>query len=1164
MDTHKTLAQGTQAGDGLHICLLGAPRLIEGQRPLPLAPVDALLLWRLADAGAQPGEPLARLLWPTQTPTAAGNNLRQRLFRLRRRQVPLQLHGGVLQLGEPATVDLLAPEPGRHFAPTVWSRSELLDGIDLPEGDLAELLAQGRERWQQRRLQLARRHAQDLQQQGDDAQALVWLQALWSALPEDEEVCRALMALHLRRGDRAAAVEAFEHTERSRRQQGLGMPEARSVALLQAALRDPGPAADGTGTPAGGGHVPRAGGAGPLPVALLRPPRLIERQDALQHLLAAWRDARLPLLLGEAGIGKSRLVQEAQALAAADGRQIVAVGCAGLGREPYALLAGLLERLLQAGAAEPDHAPPWDAADAPLLALLLPQRAAPPGSLAAHTVQGSATGVLLRGAACRALARSLKALSTRQPLLVVLDDLHLADDASLEALQSGLAGIVTATAPGCTWLLTARPAEMPPALQALLAPWREGPHLAEIVLTPWSAAGIGRLLDDLHWPATTDAADLQRQVGGNPFHVLEALRQAWTETDAAREGRPDMASTATQRILLRWHRLSEAARQLAELAALAGSSWRVELAAQALGQPLLALVDSWSELEAAQVFAPDAGTIGLAHDLVRVAVLEQLPAPRRQLLCERLATLLAERDDVASAELGRLWQEAARWSEAASAWAAAARQAHRLGRLVEQIQRARQALQAWQRAGQPEQAFDLWFDCSDAMTLTQGTTGLDALIDDLQAWADSPARRGRCAALRAFCRLNQSRLDEALALTDTAEAESPADDHALQIDLRRTRAQTLIVMGRIDLAAGCLQDQQARVDAHASGLQRLQHLATQSLLFNHLRQVNRSIEALQQASALARELGDPIEEVVHRQNLAVSLGHAGRLKEALATAAQAREMHTRLDSLTGLHGPISRINEAQLQLQFGRFGEAIQGLEQALADIPPAAAVWHHAARHRLALAWLWVGQLGRAGALLGDELPAGLPPATRSLREQLRALLLRLEDGRLGPPSPAERACLDRARAAWAALSAEQIPFEHQLRLCRGLPTREALAQLGPLADLAQQRGALGLARVARILHAQALGESQPQEAADRVEALLPGLAQALAVEWLPTEMLLTCAQLLEQAGRADAARRARCEALDWLAAAEAATPAPWHAGLRDRNPWHRALGVTPSAAAG
>lgn len=1177
MNPQKTPAQGPQAGDGLHICLLGVPLLTEGLLSAPLAPVDALLLWRLADEGAQPGDRLARQLWPAQTGKAAANNLRQRVFRLRRRRVPLLLEGGVLQLDSCAAVDLLAPDPDQHLSPAAWARSELLDGIDVDGGELFELLAQGRERWRRQRARLARSHVQALHDSGNLAMALAWLQALLLAEPDDEAACRAVMALHLQRGDRAAAVEAFEQTERHRSRSGLGPPDARSVALLQEALRD-GPAREAGSITAPTAEPPLLKSSGPngpaagrkaavpgrLPVALLRPPRLIERQEALQRVTQAWRRGQLPLLLGEAGIGKSRLAQELLAVAGEDGCRVWTLRCNELGDQPYALMAQLLQQLLQALPETARDALPWQDPDAAVLAPLLPPWASRLQAQGARGALVVGAGTLLRRAVRRWLAACLSQLAGTGPLLILLDDLHRADDASLEALQGGLPGAdLAATRQHTAWLATARPAELPAALSTLLDGLRSAQALEEVLLSPWSARGIAALLDDLHWPAAVDAAALQQRVGGNPFDVLEALRQAWSEDERQGEIRADPASTAAQRIMARHRRLSEPAQRLAELAALAGPCWRAHLGAGALGLPLLALTDSWRELEEAQFFATD-GTVGLAHDLVRVALLQQLPAERGRELSQTLATLLAEVHDVPPAELGRLWQAAGCWRQAAQAWSAASQHAGRLGRPFEVLQHARRAIQAWARAGEPGRAFDLWFHASDAMTLTQGTEGLDQLIDELQGWADTPARRGRCAALRAFCRVNQSRLDDALALTDIALKESPPDDHELRIDLLRTQAQTLIVQGRIEAAAELLAAQQPHVDAYATALQRLQHLATQSLLYNHQRQVDRSIQALQQASDLARELGDPIEEVVHTQNLAVSLGHAGRLNEALAAAGQACNMHERLGSLLGLHGPISRVNEAQIQLQFGRFGEAIVTLEGALAAIPPAAAVWYHATRHRLALAWLWVGQLGRAGALLNDELPDSLPPASRSLHAQLRAALMRFEDGRLGPPLPTERVHLERAQAVWEGVPVAQIPLEHRLRLCRSLKPEAALVETDELARSTARQGALGLELTARVLRAELLAQQDAGRAADDVEALLPRLPMGLTVEWLPSQLLLTCVQVLELAGRSTLAEQARRRAMVWLDTAESATPPEWRAGLRARNPWHRALSDMPASSPG
>ena len=306
-----------------------------------------MLAW-LALEGPTTRARLAALLWPGSDGETARNALRQRLFQLRR------LTGFELATGQ-ATLTL-----NERLTHDLSEADSLLGEADIESiaaGEFAHWLHAQRERRRQRRQLAVAARADAAEQAADWGGALTLSRELLTTEPVSEAAHRRLMRVHYLSGDRAAALLAFDQCERMLKDEVGARPSVETLALLATieAAAPPAPAVDR---------------AGPLPASVQRPPRLIGRDRELAELLRGMQAGQVVAVTGEAGMGKSRLLQT---LLAARTGLVYSAGRPGDAGVPFSTLARLLRAVLLRAAESSGHDPADTAVPRAEIARVLPE-----------------------------------------------------------------------------------------------------------------------------------------------------------------------------------------------------------------------------------------------------------------------------------------------------------------------------------------------------------------------------------------------------------------------------------------------------------------------------------------------------------------------------------------------------------------------------------------------------------------------------------------------------------------------------------------------------------------------------------------------------------------------------------------------------------------------
>lgn len=897
------------------------------------------LLAYLALEGPQDREHLANLLW--EGPGARAN-LRRELVRLRQTGVNLLAQGSRLALPE-LEVDVVAflnRYATRSYteALELW-RGEFLEGIHLLEApQFEEWLEFSRARLAERYEEALLAQVLALEKAGRFSEALALLERLLRRNPFLEMAQEVALRLYARTHQPSRALAHFRaYTELLEREVGLEPP--RSLRAMAEAI-------------ARGEPLPE-----PSPHFTLDHPPLVERELLWAALVQT--SAPLVLLLGEAGVGKSRLASEF--LQTQRGFRLIRQELQDV-QVPYGGLAASLRHLWEGGERFAGLEECWLLEAARLVPELAP---ASPPRYSGPEAQAALSA--FREGLCRVLLHGLPSGGW-----VLWEDLHYADSASLEFLPYLVRRAASA---GLRVMATARPeAYRPeaPLFRAVAALEREG--LTDVLhLENLSEGGVLQLVRKLSGMTSGGvlfARRLHQATGGNPLFLLKTLEHlfdkgllwaeggAWhtpydEETGDYRE--LDLPQSVQEEVLRHLQGLE--ATEVAEVLAVSGRPLDPGSLRALLGGDLLGRVAVLERLEAAGLVEATREGYRFRHDLFRQAVLKALSPARARALHSLLA------DQALAQQQGG---EALFHLEAAGRYAEAWRLAQRLAQEALARQAFAQAEGLWRRAlegfgrssGTCQEEAELLLGFEQTLMvlsrLQEQASVLERLetlapVLPLEQQAEVGFRRVRFLAM-------QGRWGEALALAEEVLALCPhprtrlyradalanlgrngALEEALAVweeakdwSLRAEAAYLLAKVAVVQEDDRALEEWLGRLARLGSlGLAKVrlqQFICARALGQGDLLRVETTArDALAQAEALGYRdaLG------VFENFLGMALARRGRLGEALQAYRRAEGYFAELGRFHFLAGV--RINRAGLLLRLGAFGEAEDTARAALA-----------------------------------------------------------------------------------------------------------------------------------------------------------------------------------------------------------------------------------------
>lgn len=582
-------------------------------------------------------------------------------------------------------------------------------------------------------------------------------------------------------------------------------------------------------------------------------PTLVGRDRELDRLRQEWAVTRtgepqLILISGEAGVGKTRLMRAFAELVTNDEGQVLSGVCVDLreGGLPYAPIRQALRAVMRS---DSDHGRRLVAAHSDALAALLPDL-------------GDATSVTAAGAQSRRvhLFESLLALfsdlATRAPLLLVVDDVQWADQATLDLLTflaSNLTGI------SMLGLLAFRDDQLvaDDPLSGFLVGRGSGTVRERITLDRLSERAVAEQIACIvdHTPDPRLVEVVFERSDGNPFFVEELLA-----ADTTASG--DVPPTVKAVLLRRLETLPITSRQALRVAAVAGRTVAHDALAHVADLPERELSEALRAAIAAQVLEIDDATDGYAfrHTLLREHIYHDVLPTERRRLHRRYASHLSSAATEEPSIIGAVATHHDLGGEPAlalPAYMAAADTAERSFAFADAERYLRRAVELW-----------------DVVADTEAIVGTDKV-----------SVLGRA-------------VDAALAVEDAKQAIAFARSALEHVDDERQPARAGLLLSRLGTALWLDGEEQQAHDAYATALQtvpvsphsreRAEVLAYRAAMLAWTGRLSEAHALASEAIAVARRAGAVAEECRPLLTAGSTAARLGDLQRGLRFIDQAQ------------------------------------------------------------------------------------------------------------------------------------------------------------------------------------------------------------------------------------------------------------------------------------
>jgi DNA-binding SARP family transcriptional activator len=621
------------------VSVLGPLAVEVGGRPVPVGgrrQAGVLVRLVVAEGRSVSAETLAEDIWDA---TDAVDAARMAVSRLRQAIGPdvvrtsangYRLDPSVCRT-DVALFEATLAEARRHPGPASEQAARYDEALDLWRGeafaglrDLPWCVSEA-ERLDELRLSAISECVDARLRAGESTALIPDLERLVAEHPWREHLSEQLMVALYRAGRQREALNAFHRLESTLREE-LGIEPNPSARALHAAVLAQAPELDLEPPPSPAAGVAPTGisldlGGGPLP----------GRSEDIERLRRAWQrahsdaKARVVVVTGPPGIGKSTLLDHVAAGFERDGGTVLRTTCPPQDRVPFQALADALEACVPSlgdRVADPDLV---------ALAAVLPGV----GQLPLGDQTATAEPAMRRAVVHRALERALTLCIDAEPTALIIDDLQWIDAASLSFLSGAWGSLrdrPLLVVLGCRSNELA--AEGP--VTNLLSAMTEQSPVSTIELSgldPQSTRDVVARLLPADWSGDAEAlgSTVARTTGGHPFFVVELVRQVVASGHVSVNATSLEPVTLDATIEQQLARLAGGARTLLNVAAVVGPIAPTDLLASVVGRTpsdVTADADVAVQLGLLRPTLPNPG-YAFSHSMIRQVLLEELSPPQR-------------------------------------------------------------------------------------------------------------------------------------------------------------------------------------------------------------------------------------------------------------------------------------------------------------------------------------------------------------------------------------------------------------------------------------------------------------------------------------------------------------------------------------------------------